>query len=540
MDTDTSLEFKKKNSEDDDVKDIVEDIVNSSQTQSADSVIDGAPENSEDPVVNEAFEHLKAIFVRHFHDAMMEAGRYIIEKFYGNDYRVAFAKNKTKDEPASLKALIDKIRMAPKATENGVPSIGWFYNAVNLAAHEEICAQEGLQTFGMLGHSHKLQLLHTPKIKSIQPDEFDEAVKSAFAEKERLAKHAYDNSLSVREFKNYIKEQDSSDGIDITCLPPKPELRKIEPKELLKLWNKASAKYEDGQRQAKVYKEVLASLEMVLNEIGSNPAAGKGRFQDWTESKNNFNICVGCKNDCVYCYMKDMNVGRQKKKQPEDWSNWEIRQQKVDAPQNLRNGLVGFPSSHDIFPEILDPYLFVLGKMLRAGNEVLVVTKPNLACISTICAVSQFFKDKIIFRFTIGAMNDAILKIWEPNAPSYEERKACLECAFKQGFRTSISMEPPLDVPNIPKLIEDVRPFVNNDIWLGTMNHIDSIRKWADESFSKEIERIKNEQSPEILQSIYEKYKDDALIKWKTDAVKIFQGNQNQIEKTKRTQKRGS
>jgi hypothetical protein len=67
----------------------------------------------------------------------------------------------------------------------------------------------------------------------------------------------------------------------------------------------------------------------------------------------------------------------------------------VDTPQQLRDGLVGFPSSHDIFPEILDPYLFVLGKLLRAGNEVLIVTKPNIECISAICAVSQFFKDKL-------------------------------------------------------------------------------------------------------------------------------------------------
>ena len=107
-----------------------------------------------------------------------------------------------------------------------MPSIGWFYNAVNLAAHEYISAQEGLQTFGMLGHSHKLQLLHTPKVKAIQADEFEDAIKSAFQEKERLAKHAYENELSVRDFKKYITEQHPSNGIDLTALPPKPELRK--------------------------------------------------------------------------------------------------------------------------------------------------------------------------------------------------------------------------------------------------------------------------------------------------------------------------
>jgi hypothetical protein len=233
--------------------------------------------------------------------------------------------------------------------------------------------------------------------------------------------------------------------------------------------------------------------------------------------------------------MKTMNVGRTKSKQPTDWHNWELRQKDVDARRQLRDGLVGYPSSHDIFPEILDPYLFVLGKLLRVGNEVLIVTKPNFECIQAICAVSQFFKDKILFRFTIGAQNDEILKSWEPNAPSYDERKACLEFAFQQGFRTSVSIEPALDTPQIEQLIEDLRPFVNKDIWLGTMNHINTIKKWADDNLMTELERIEGGQSPEILTAIFTKYKNDPLIRWKTDAFKIIQNAQNQSKRVPRT-----
>jgi len=525
MDAESTIKSDQEISDDKYIQKMVDGVVNAPQSQAVDSGATENPGESENPLVNEAFEHLKEIFLRNFHNAMVEAGRYIIDHFYEGDYRAALAKNKTKDQPPNLKALINKIRQAPTATEDGVPSIGWFYNAVNLAAHEYYCTHEGLQTFGMLGHSHKLQLLHTPKLKSIQVDEIEETIESAFVEKERLAKYAYENALSVRDFKKYINEQHPSNDsdIDLTALPPKPELRQKESNELVKLWNMAKTKFENGQQQVSTYRAAMQKLEIVLAETGSIQSTGGGRFQDWTNPKNNVNFCVGCKNDCVYCYMKSMNFGRQKAKQPGDWVNWEIRQKAVDAPQQLRDGLVGFPSSHDIFPEILDDYLFVLGKLLRAGNEVLIVTKPNIKCISAICSASQFFTDKIIFRFTIGAMNDAILKIWEPSAPCYEERKACLEYAFNQGFRTSVSMEPALEIPNIDRLIEDVRPFVNTDIWLGTMNHIDSIKKWTDESFSKEIERIKSGQSPEILTRLYLKYIDDPLIKWKTDAFKIIE-----------------
>ena len=59
-------------------------------------------------IVNDAFEHLKTIFRNHFHNAMVEAGQYIIATFYEGDPRKALAKNKTKDQPPNLKSLIGK------------------------------------------------------------------------------------------------------------------------------------------------------------------------------------------------------------------------------------------------------------------------------------------------------------------------------------------------------------------------------------------------------------------------------------------------
>ena len=39
---------------------------------------------------------------------MLDAGKYIINTFYGGDARLALAKNKSKDKPPSLKLLIEK------------------------------------------------------------------------------------------------------------------------------------------------------------------------------------------------------------------------------------------------------------------------------------------------------------------------------------------------------------------------------------------------------------------------------------------------
>ena len=235
---------------------------------------------------------------------MLEAGHYIIDTFYEGNPRAAFAKNKTKEQPPSLKRLIEKIQQTSNSPSENAPSTGWLYNAVNLAAHEAICEQEGLQTFGILGHSHKLQLLHVPKLKQIEKDKFDEAIKPAFKEKERLASVAVEKKLSVRGFKAYINEQhpDDSGTIDLTKLPSLNELRQRESKELLRLWNLAKSKIDEGQKMMGIYSTAIHKLGIVLAETNTNAELGKGRFQDWTKSKNNVNICTGCKNDCVYCY----------------------------------------------------------------------------------------------------------------------------------------------------------------------------------------------------------------------------------------------
>jgi DNA repair photolyase len=257
----------------------------------------------------------------------------------------------------------------------------------------------------------------------------------------------------------------------------------------------------------------------------------KSGFRDWTDPENNINFCTGCENNCIYCYAKFMAYRRGQVNEGH-WHEMIIREKDVDKKRNLRKGIVGFPSTHDILPTNLEAYLIVLGKLLRAGNEVLIVSKPRLECIKRICEATQFFKDKILFRFTIGAMDDDILSFWEPNAPKYHERKACLKYALNKGFRTSVSMEPMLDSLNIEAVVNDLSPFVSKDIWLGTMNHLGWIKKGADERLLSELKIVEAGQTPEKLLEIDKIYENNPKIKWKTEAHK-------EIEKAKEKGKVG-
>ena len=246
-------------------------------------VLDEVEDKVDDVLVDSAYQWLMDRFRQHMANFVLEAGQYIIDTFYGGNPRAAFAKNKTKEQPPSLKRLIEKIRQSSKSPSEDAPSIGWLYNAVNLAAHEAICEQEGLQTFGILGHSHKLQLLHVPKLKQIEKNKFDEAIRPAFEEKERLAGEAVEKNLSVREFKAYINEQypDDSDTIDLTDMPPLEKLRQRESKELLRLLNSAKRKVDEGRKMIGIYSNAIQTLDIVLAEKGAKQKRANKKFKGW-------------------------------------------------------------------------------------------------------------------------------------------------------------------------------------------------------------------------------------------------------------------
>ena len=194
-----------------------------------------------------------------------------------------------------------------------------------------------------------------------------------------------------------------------------------------------------------------------------------------------------------------------------------------ESPKKLR-GRIMFPSSHDIFLFNLPTVIEYLAKWFGVGNEILITTKPSFECIKTIC--NEFYtsyRDKITFRFTIGSLNDNILKFWEPNAPSLQERLASLTLAYELGYKTSISCEPFFD-QTIFYLVDIVKSYVSDVIWIGTMNHINlrvdtggwSTDDWFYMGVLQESYQHKN------IEILYNKFKNDSKIIWKDSIRKML------------------
>lgn len=182
-----------------------------------------------------------------------------------------------------------------------------------------------------------------------------------------------------------------------------------------------------------------------------------------------------------------------------------------------------FPSTHDITPANLKHYAKVLYKLVAAGNTVLIVSKPHLFCIQYICDNFKDYKKQLMFRFTIGSTNNKTLKFWEPKAPSFIERLMALRYAYKQGFKTSVSVEPMLDT-NMEALVRAVKPYVTETIWLGRVNNIRlalSLNVPNNKEAIKKGDDLLKAQSDAWVMQLYKHFRKDRKISWKDSIKKV-------------------
>ncbi len=243
--------------------------------------------------------------------------------------------------------------------------------------------------------------------------------------------------------------------------------------------------------------------------------------QEWAQE--NANIIDGCVHGCIYCYAREM-ADRFHRVKTEDWHKESVRTKRKKSYPKLAGGYM-FPTTHDISVKNLAECIIEIEKILKPGNEILIVTKPHLHCIKEICRRFPAYKDKILFRFSIGSVDDKVLKFWEPYAPKYAERLASLKWAYDQGYRTSVSCEPMLD-DKIDKVIEDVLPHVTDSIWVGKANRLRlrlSVNGFDAAEYRSAAEQLIRWQSDDNIKKLYNRYKDNSKIKWK-ESIKLVVG----------------
>jgi DNA repair photolyase len=251
--------------------------------------------------------------------------------------------------------------------------------------------------------------------------------------------------------------------------------------------------------------------------------------REWSD--HSLNLIVGCPHRCRYCYAREGAVRRKTCPNNEAWGTTYYRPNKSGLrPFRIKYGgpagQVMFPTTHDITPEFLDLCCEGMRTAIDAGNNLLIVSKPHLDCIREICSQFANSKNKIMFRFTIGALDDRILGYWEPGAPNVEERLESLRTAYDRGFRTSVSVEPMLDSDNVVDMFHKLKNFVTDTIWIGKMNHIrrddGSLWRVSPNTDPDEIRRIEEGQTDDKIKAIYEALKNEPKVEWKDSIREVL------------------
>ena len=258
---------------------------------------------------------------------------------------------------------------------------------------------------------------------------------------------------------------------------------------------------------------------------GNSSSPNRGRpsvsgTQEW--STHTVNCCDGCSHDCVYCFARYNRIHRMHQLAPGTWPDEKVRLAEVEKGRGFRPGTVMFPSTHDITPKNIGACEKVLTNLLGAGNQVLIVSKPHLECTKRLCRALAEFRKQILLRFTIGVMDESLRDFWEPGAPTFGERLACLEHAVEAGYGTSVSMEPLLEPWHVQELVAKVRPYVTHSIWLGTLNMVGARTKWKYPEGHPQIDRLRDWQSDERIREIYELFRNDPVIRYKDSYKQIL------------------
>ena len=153
-----------------------------------------------------------------------------------------------------------------------------------------------------------------------------------------------------------------------------------------------------------------------LKKKGVATPTGQTGRRAWGDK--NVNIVLGCPNRCRYCYARAMA------RATEGFAISTNGARRISdcgkgawlTSTGRFHGTVRFPTTHDITPEFLEECVAVIRNLLMGGNRVTVCSKPRLDCIRRLCREFADNREALEFRFTIGAMDDDILRFWEPGA----------------------------------------------------------------------------------------------------------------------------
>ncbi|MEX1349495.1 MAG: radical SAM protein [Desulfobacterales bacterium] len=230
---------------------------------------------------------------------------------------------------------------------------------------------------------------------------------------------------------------------------------------------------------------------MKTKEIHSKSILSSSQVYDYV-----INPYVGCQHGCTYCYARFMKRFTGHK---EPWGDFvDI---KINAPDLLTKEIKKKKKGTVWVSGVTDPYQPLEKKyettrkcleiLVENGWPVIVQTRSPLVLRD----IDIFKKSKLIeVGLSVTTANDAIRKVFEPNAPSIQSRLNAIESLHQNGIRTYAMIAPIL--PEAEQLLEKLAGKVDYII-IDRMNykHANSIYSehgWSEMNTDEYFDLIKN------------------------------------------------
>ena len=208
-------------------------------------------------------------------------------------------------------------------------------------------------------------------------------------------------------------------------------------------------------------------------KTGFDQARTGSGTREWSEFS--FNIGRGCSNGCLYCYARADALRFGQIKSTAEWTSETLTKNARLSSYPKKNGVIMFPTTHDITPFYLPDFLRVAHSLLDKGNRLLITSKCSTVAMRLMAAAFLQYKELVLFRVTIGSLDEGDCAFWEPGAPLAAERIEALRIAREAGYETSVAIEPMLaGWHETIQVIREVYPLVSETIWVGKMNRIRS------------------------------------------------------------------
>ena len=234
------------------------------------------------------------------------------------------------------------------------------------------------------------------------------------------------------------------------------------------------------------------------------------------------NVAMGCSHGCLYCYGRANALRRGQVADAEEWLAERVNEKRVAKGYAGGRGTIMLPSTHDITPATVEAVGAVAVKLLEAktppGREptrLLLVTKGDGPCIERLARRLHehapsvgCWRDRVLWRITIGCLDERTRQFWEPHAPPIDMRLEALRWLHGCGWQTSVSCEPLLEPWDALELVAAVAGHVTETIWIGKARELDGRTAWCrkrmGEALAMAIEHLQDWQTPSAVLSIAE------------------------------------